>query len=153
MCKSITCFQSSIRHKSTRYLYFALMWTEPKRLVFYAFLIFFLTACGGARSPEFGDRASATDIISVSSSSYITWIPPSKYQDESPLSLSDIAGYQIYAGTSRDKLYLNTNILDSSITSFKLDKLGKGLRYITITCYDTEGVESNFSKVLVLYII
>ena len=110
-------------------------------------MVLMLVACGGARSPELDG------VNSVSSNSFISWQYPSAYEDQTPLPLSDIAGYHIYIGTTEKKMRLSKNIYDPTITKLSLDKVGKGVHYIAVSCYDVYGAESKFSSIIIVNII
>ena len=92
-----------------------------------------LSACGGARGPG----GAGLGILTVSSNSYLSWQPPSSYQDESPLPLSDIGGYQIHVGTNEENMRLTDDITDPSITEYRLGDLGQGVLYIAISLFVT----------------
>lgn len=102
-----------------------------------------LSACGGARSPNH----------TTGGNSSLSWQAPTTYLDQSPIPLSEIGGYKIYVGTDEGSMSLNTNINDPTVTSFDLNKLGKGVFHIAVTCYDVYGIESNYSPVIVINLI
>lgn len=122
-----------------------------KSILIIVLISLFQSACGGARSSA--TQFSPDDnFVNVSSNSSISWHAPTEYTDATPISLSEIGGYHVYAGTSENSLSLIANIPSSTATTFSLSRLGKGIRYITVTCYDINGVESGFSTLLVLNI-
>lgn len=108
------------------------------------------TACGGARSTGPGGGLNA---ITVSSNAAISWDAPTEYDDRTPLPPSSIIGYQIYVGKTKDNIRLYNNIYDAGITSFKLGELGKGIRFIAVSCYDADGGQSRLSAVIAVNII
>lgn len=120
-------------------------------ILFTAATVLLLSACGGARAPGIGD-AGLGHVLSASSNSYISWQPPTSYQDESPLPPSKIGGYQIHVGTSEENMRLAAS-MDPSITKYKLGDLGQGIRYIAVSCYDIYGAESQFTQIIVVDIL
>lgn len=108
-----------------------------------------ITACGGARNPESGNYSNNKK-QTVTRSTSISWSPPSQYSDESPILLSEIGGYKIYAGPSESELRFVMNISDSSIHEFDLDLDTKVSHYIAVTCYDIYGVESGLSELAIV---
>ena len=61
------------------------------------------------------------------------------------LSLSEIAGYNIYYGATQGQ-YPNKVIVNDSIAeSHTLTDLASGTYYIVVTTFDTEGRESKYS--------
>ena len=118
---------------------------QKVRFVF-IILYLFLVACGGARREGY-------DTYTVSVNSSIVWSPPTTYTDGNPLPDSSISGYNIYVGSSVSTLQLFTSLTASDARQFKLSSIGKGHFYISVTCLDTSGIESNFSTTLILNII
>ena len=117
------------------------------------FVLLSISACGGARIPNQNINATAQSVFTLSSNSSISWQAPSTYSDQTPLALSDIGGYHIYVGTDYSNMRLSSNIVDPSITEFRLNSIGKGIRFIAVTCYDIKGSESHFSSIVTVNII
>ncbi len=78
----------------------------------------------------------------------VSWVAPSARADGAGLSLSEIAGYRIYYGSSQGN-YANTiAINNSSATQRTLTNLATGRTYyIVMTTVDTAGRESAYSQV------
>ena len=72
---------------------------------------------------------------------------PTTRTDGTPLILSEIAGYRVYMGRSSDELILVLDLNDGSITSYTVNELSAGTYYFSLTTYDTEGNESEFSNI------
>ena len=109
-------------------------------------LIFPLISCssGGGGGGGGGDAGSAV---------ILNWVAPSEREDNSGLSLSEIAGYRIYYSAesggyqSQNKLDVN----DGSVTQAQISGLlPSGTYYIAVTTVDTEGRESLFSTEVVI---
>jgi hypothetical protein len=118
-------------------------------------------------TPQAGDEGSYTDIlISVSSdgltdtlpvfsvtvnqvspgSVTLNWISPSQNTDSS--TLTNLAGFKIYFGTSLGS-YSNTVLIDNpGITTFVVENLAPNTWYFVLTAYDQWGKESDFSNVV-----
>jgi hypothetical protein len=80
----------------------------------------------------------------------VSWVAPSEREDNSPISLSEIAGYKIYYGTNQGN-YINTiDIIDSTAESYIFNELTAGTYYVVLTTYDTQGRESQYSNELVM---
>ena len=76
----------------------------------------------------------------------LSWVAPSEREDNTAISLSEIAGYKIYYGTSPGSYSNSVNINDSTASSYKFSNFTKGTYYFAITTRDTEGRESQFSS-------
>lgn len=102
---------------------------------------------GGSSSPA----ASVTVYEAVSTSS-VSWSAPVTYEDGSSLSPSELGGYKVYVGTTASNMTVDTTITDISTTEFQFTNLGKGIRYVSISSYDINGVESKLSENIVVNI-
>jgi hypothetical protein len=76
------------------------------------------------------------------------WTGPTDYTDGTPLPISAIGGYKIYYGTSSRKYDIKVDIPDNYADKYIFPKLEPNIYYIVITCYDTKGTESKYSKEL-----
>ena len=88
----------------------------------------------------------------TASSTLLTWVAPTAREDDTPLSMSEIAGYRIYYGqTQGDYLHqLEINdAYDNDIVSSELN-LAAGNYYVVITAIDMDGRESAFSEEVLL---
>ena len=83
----------------------------------------------------------------------LTWTAPSEREDRSALSLSEIAGYNIYYGTEPGQYNDEVKITDSSADGYIFTELASGRTYyFVITTYDTESRESLYSSVITVSI-
>ena len=82
----------------------------------------------------------------------LSWVAPAEREDNSALSLSDIAGYKIYYGTTQSQYSDNVTINDSTATGYTFTSLPAGTYYIVVTTIDTEGRESQYSPEVVITI-
>ena len=80
---------------------------------------------------------------SATGSASLSWTPPTTRTDGSPL--NNLAGFRIYYGTSSG-VYTETISLNSAgLTSYLVEGLSGGTWFFTMTSFDTDGIESNFS--------
>jgi hypothetical protein len=70
----------------------------------------------------------------------VSWSAPTANTDGS--SLTNLAGYKLYHGTSASALNDVRTISSPGITTFVFDQLGSGTHYFAITAYNSAGVES-----------
>lgn len=78
----------------------------------------------------------------------LSWTAPFEREDNTPISLSDIAGYKIYYGTSRDKYNNSVNVDDGTAEGYTFKNFSSGTYYFVVTTYDTDGRESQYSTVV-----
>ena len=88
------------------------------------------------------DSAPATGSVSLS------WVAPTSRIDGSALSLSEIAGFRIYHGTTSGDLKLLHDLNDGSATSYTVTGLEPASHYFAVTDYDYDGNESAHSPIL-----
>lgn len=92
------------------------------------------------------NEASGTFTINLS------WVPPSEREDNSSISLSEIAGYNIYYGSSLGLYPNKVTINDGSAVGYTFLDFPAGRHYFVVTTIDTEGRESQNSSVTSLVI-
>ena len=78
-------------------------------------------------------------------SAVLNWTAPVARTDGTALSLSEIAGYTVYYGTSTGSHPNRLNVDDGSATSATITDLLLGTYYLAITTRDYEGGESSYS--------
>jgi hypothetical protein len=62
-------------------------------------------------------------------------------------SLTGLAGYKVYYGTSSG---FYTTVIDAgNVTAYTINNIASGTYYFAITAYDTSGNESDFSDEVV----
>ena len=82
----------------------------------------------------------------------LAWTAPSEREDNTPLSLSAIGGYNIYYGSTQGQ-YINTvSIDDGTADSYTFNDLSTGTYYFVVTTYDTDGRESQYSPEIIITI-
>ena len=80
-------------------------------------------------------------------SASLSWVAPTTKTDGSPLSLSEIAGFRIYHGTTSDNLTRLRDLSDGSATSYTVTGLESATHYFAVTDYDYNGNESGYSSI------
>ncbi|MCU7942377.1 MAG: hypothetical protein KZQ87_06815 [Candidatus Thiodiazotropha sp. (ex Cardiolucina cf. quadrata)] len=86
--------------------------------------------------------ASTTGSISL------RWVAPTTRTDGSVLSLSEIQGYWIYVGTTRDNLQMVADINEGDMTTYVLDNLDLGDYYVAVSVYDQQNNMSSYSNIV-----
>jgi len=82
----------------------------------------------------------------------LSWVAPVAREDNSPLSLSAIAGYKIYYGTTPGKYPNSASINDGSATGYVFNNLTSATYYFVVTTIDTDGRESQYSTEITISI-
>ena len=96
---------------------------------------------------------SCIDTCSISSTPAeitLSWVAPAKREDNSALSLSAIAGYKVYYGTTQGQYTDSTTINDGTAADYTFTGLPAGTYYFVVTTIDTEGRESQYSSVVTI---
>ena len=78
----------------------------------------------------------------------LSWTAPVEREDGTPISMSEIAGYRVYYGTSEGNYPNQIDIADSYNMQATLSNLASGTYYIVVTSYDMDGRESAFSEIV-----
>jgi hypothetical protein len=105
-----------------------------------------LFGCGGGISTteQQGNSTPGTGTETGTGAATLTWVVPTTNTDGT--TLSDLAGYKVYYGTSPG---VYTSIVVGNVTSYPLVGLTKGKTYyFTVTAYDTAGLESDYAPVV-----
>jgi len=82
---------------------------------------------------------------SISASISLSWVAPMAREDNSALSLSAIAGYNIYYGTTQGQYTSSANVNDGSATGYSFNNFTSATYYFVVTTIDTDGRESQYS--------
>lgn len=82
------------------------------------------------------------ELSSYENHATLSWAAPTTNADGT--ALTDLAGFSIYYGPSSGYY---TNVVDvGNVTSYTLEDLPPGTLFITVTAYDTDGNESDYSN-------
>jgi hypothetical protein len=76
----------------------------------------------------------------------LSWTPPTQNTDGS--SLTNLAGYRIYYGTSSTALTQVVQVSSAGITSYMLENLSPSTYYFSVRAYNSTGAESANSNVV-----
>ncbi|MES0328619.1 MAG: fibronectin type III domain-containing protein, partial [Gammaproteobacteria bacterium] len=75
----------------------------------------------------------------------LSWVAPSEREDNTPISLSEIAGYRIYYGTTQGQYTNSVDINDGIAEGYTFTALPAATYFFVVTTYDSEGRESQYS--------
>ncbi len=87
-----------------------------------------------------GSGSSSAETQSVE----IAWQPPTANSDSTPL--SDLAGYNLYYGSTSRQYTHSVQIPSAGITTYVVESLPSGTYYFAIAAYNASGVESSPSS-------
>lgn len=76
----------------------------------------------------------------------LSWTPPTRNTDGS--SLTNLAGYRIYYGTSASALTKTVQVSSAGITTYVVEGLAPSTYYFTVRAYNSAGAESANSNVV-----
>jgi hypothetical protein len=119
-----------------------------KRLGWAGTLIAVATLAGGCRDP--GPAAPATPPQSANGSpggATLSWEAPTT--NTNGTSLTDLAGYRIYYGTSPEQLSHALKIGTIGLQTYVIDDLEPGTWYFAVMAVAANGAESKLSNVVV----
>jgi hypothetical protein len=75
----------------------------------------------------------------------VNWTPPTQNEDGS--ALSDLAGFHIYYGTSREALDQTVTLDNPGLTSYMIDDLAAETWYFAVNAFTRRGTESALSNI------
>ncbi len=82
---------------------------------------------------------------SATGSADVSWTPPTTNTDGS--TLTNLAGYNIYYGTSPSALTQKLQVTNAGLTDYVVSGLTSGTWYFAVTAYTTSGTESALSGI------
>ncbi|RKZ55703.1 MAG: hypothetical protein DRQ44_17515 [Gammaproteobacteria bacterium] len=88
------------------------------------------------------DETNTTADISLS------WVAPVEREDNAIISLSEIAGYKIYYGSTQGQYPESIAVNDGSAVDYTFQNFAAGTYYFVVTTIDTAGRESDYSTVV-----
>jgi hypothetical protein len=99
------------------------------------------TTVGSGTTASTGNKSTAP-VKSTTTSGVATldWMPPTENTDGS--SLTDLAGYTVYYGTSPNNLTQSVKVTNPGLTAYTVSDLPSGTWYFAVTSYSASGVES-----------
>ncbi|MEW8070411.1 MAG: putative Ig domain-containing protein [Candidatus Thiodiazotropha sp.] len=96
----------------------------------------------------FAITVNADSSAPVTGSISLRWVAPTTRADGSALSLSEIQGYCVYVGTTRDNLQMVADINEGDRTTYVLDNLDLGDYYVAVSVYDQQNNMSSYSNIV-----
>jgi major membrane immunogen (membrane-anchored lipoprotein) len=111
--------------------------------------VFLLSACGDSDSTS-STTTTASQTIAQTDRISLAWTPPTTRSDGSFLEAGELAGYRIYMGTKSNNLAPLVDLSDDSITQYTVSDLPSGNYYFAISAFDTDGLESSYSQVILV---
>ena len=75
----------------------------------------------------------------------MSWTPPTR--NTNGRSLTNLAGYRIYYGTSSSALTSQIQIANAGMASYVVQNLPRGTYYFGVRAYNSSGTESNLSNI------
>ncbi|MGC4029189.1 MAG: fibronectin type III domain-containing protein [Steroidobacteraceae bacterium] len=97
------------------------------------------TVTGGSNTGGGSGGSSGSPTGSAS----LSWLPPGENIDGS--TLTDLAGYHIYRGTSVNAMSLVATVNNPGITTYVVDNLPSGTYYFAVSAYNRNNMESDRS--------
>jgi hypothetical protein len=79
-------------------------------------------------------------------SATLDWTPPTQNSDGT--TLTNLAGYTVYYGTSPESLTQSIKVTNPGLTAFTVTNLSSGTWYFVVTSYSAGGLESTRSPVV-----
>lgn len=81
----------------------------------------------------------------ITYSAQLSWSAPATRADGTPLSLSDLAGYEIYYTTDDPTVSRTISVSGSAALNYTLSNLSAGNYYFAMAAIDTAGLKSDLS--------
>lgn len=92
-----------------------------------------------------GFSINVSAVVATTGSATLSWTPPTENTDGS--TLTNLAGYKIYYGTSAGNYTSTVDLANPGLTSYVVDSLaGNTTYYFVMTAYDVDGNESGYSS-------
>ena len=115
-------------------------------------LIFSLVACSGGDGGTGYPDGPISNPNGSNAALSLNWTAPSEREDDTGLSLSEIAGYRIYYGTEAGNYQYQFVVNDGSAEQAQIVGAPSGIYYLVMTTIDVDGRESTYSQEVVLTI-
>jgi VCBS repeat-containing protein len=88
---------------------------------------------------------TGTDENNALADIHLSWVAPAEREDNSAISLSEIAGYKVSYGMTQGQYINSTTINDGTAVGYTFTDFPTGTYYFVVTTLDTEGRESQYS--------
>ncbi|MEP7247984.1 MAG: fibronectin type III domain-containing protein, partial [Gammaproteobacteria bacterium] len=104
-----------------------------------------ISVSDGAKTASLGAFSIAVTAAPTTTGSVtLNWTPPTQNTDGT--SLTNLAGYRIYAGTSTSNLTQAAEIANPGVTSYQVDNVPSGTWYFSVHVYNADGTEGTGSN-------
>lgn len=78
----------------------------------------------------------------------LSWQAPTERTDDTPLAPNELAGYEVFWGTSPNASELSEMVfVDAAVTQYMVTELTEGTWYFAVKAVDTDDRRSDFSTV------
>lgn len=104
-----------------------------------------ITVSDGTGSASLPAFTIAVNQVS-SGTATLQWTPPTENTDGT--SLTNLAGYKVYYGTSASSLTHVVQLANPGLTSYTVGNLSSGTWYFALSAYTSSGTESSLSSVI-----
>ncbi len=102
-----------------------------------------ITVSDGSKTDTLGPFSINVTQIATGSAT-INWVPPTENTDGS--TLTNLAGYRIYYGTSANAMNQSVQIANAGLTSYVISNLAAGSWFFSVKSYTSAGSESDASN-------
>ena len=102
-----------------------------------------ITVSDGSASATLGPFSITVQAVSLGSVT-LNWTPPTQNDDGS--TLTDLAGYKIYWGTTPGVYPNSVTLNNPGLTSYVVDNLAPGTYEFVATSFNSSGMESAYSN-------
>ncbi len=111
-----------------------------------------IVALGGNAQNSSDASNTSTTVVTGAVAAKLSWVAPASRADNSPIALSEIAGYRIYYKTSNGVYQRYADINDAYTTEVDIDAnlLPANAVAVVMTTVDTGGRESAYSAEVLL---
>jgi hypothetical protein len=103
----------------------------------------FTLDCSGAGGTV-NDTVNVAVVLSNNGTALLSWVPPTENTDGS--TLTDLAGYKVYYGTSSGSYGAPITINDPGLSSYMVENLGISDWFFVMTAFKSSGIESSYSN-------
>jgi hypothetical protein len=102
----------------------------------------FTLTCSGVGGTV-NDTVNVAVVLSNNGTALLSWVPPTENTDGS--TLTDLAGYKVYYGTSSGSYGAPITINDPGLSSYMVENLGISDWFFVMTAFNSSGIESSYS--------
>lgn len=116
------------------------------RLIACLVMLLLLAGCGASSSGSgVGSNDGGGFVVQTRADgkALVSWTPPTQNSDGS--TLTDLAGYRIYYGNSPGSYQDSITINTIAISSFLVENLVVADWYLSMTAFNSSGIESSYS--------